>query len=259
MNQDDTALTDPEYWSRHWQGRAMPGEAAHLDWFWRAYSNRHFDSVMKRVLGPANGRSLLDVGCGVGDYTHYFVRGLGFRVTGIDYVPEAVERTRSNLASMEIQADIRQADLFTLEGAWDVVFAGGLIEHFEDPVELLAGLARVTRPGGYVLNWYPNLQGLNLALVRLLVPAMLESHRTVAPRRLREAYRRTGLQEVLTCYNGGPGADLWVGGLRPRLGRWALRGCERLHRLLERFGTRAEAAFWSPYMITIARKPGPTE
>ncbi|HZI15616.1 MAG TPA: class I SAM-dependent methyltransferase [Myxococcus sp.] len=99
-----------------------------------------------RALGPAGGRTLLDVGA----YCGYFLdvaREGGFRPEGLELSRWAAGHARSlgftvhGMPLAELAAKGTQYDVVTL---WDVV------EHFADPREELAAAFRLVRPGGRI-------------------------------------------------------------------------------------------------------------
>ncbi|TIP52114.1 MAG: methyltransferase domain-containing protein, partial [Mesorhizobium sp.] len=59
-----------------------------VDFFTRAKAVRLLD-LLKSTLGPANNLSILDVGCGVGNY-HPILRGKVGKLTGVDPSPECI-------------------------------------------------------------------------------------------------------------------------------------------------------------------------
>lgn len=90
----------------------------------------------------------LDVGCGPGRMTYAMARR-GWRVLGIDVMPEAVQLTRSRgVAAL-------QRDVFSElpgEGRWGcVLLADGNIGIGGDPVSLLRRCAALLAPGGRVV------------------------------------------------------------------------------------------------------------
>ena len=97
-----------------------------LDWASRESQEKRF-AVLAGV-GELNGRSLLDVGCGLGDFAAWCARqSIAPDYTGIDITPRMVELAQECLPARAFRA----ADLFSLplppEGrAWDYVVASGI-------------------------------------------------------------------------------------------------------------------------------------
>jgi cyclopropane fatty-acyl-phospholipid synthase-like methyltransferase len=96
--------------------------------------------------------SVLDAGCGTGD-TALFFAGRGCRVTGIDFIEEAINRARRKAADRRVTATFLVKDAVTLK-AWterfDNVIDSGLFHVFsdEDRRRYVEGLATVLKPGG---------------------------------------------------------------------------------------------------------------
>lgn len=111
--------------------------------------------VARRVPVPRRARTLLDIGGAHGHYAAALCRRHpGLLATILD-LPEAVEQGRVLLAEEGLgdrvvhrAGDALTADLGT--DAWDVVFVGNLVHHFDDAGNraLAARIARALRPGG---------------------------------------------------------------------------------------------------------------
>jgi SAM-dependent methyltransferase len=123
-------------------------------------------------LGPGR---VLDVGCGVGDYSER-LRGEGRSVTGIDYDPAtAATAATTHRGLLAVCGD--GAVLPLRAGAVDFACSSHLIEHFVDPEPHVAELARVLTPGGTAFVITPNAPAdfENPYHVHLFEPDGLES------------------------------------------------------------------------------------
>ena len=106
-----------------------------------------FVAVADQVAGP-----VLDAGCGTGEHALFFA-ARGHRVTGIDFVPEAIRRAQVKAADRGLSVDFQVKDATKL-GDWSKRFASvidcGLFHVFsdEDRPRYVRGLARVVEPGG---------------------------------------------------------------------------------------------------------------
>jgi 2-polyprenyl-3-methyl-5-hydroxy-6-metoxy-1,4-benzoquinol methylase len=106
---------------------------------------RTFRRVLKE-LGPAEGRTLLDVGA----YCGYFLdvaREGGFRPEGLELSRWASGHARSLGFSVH---GVPLKELASRGGQYDVVTLWDVVEHFADPREELAAAFRLVRPGGRV-------------------------------------------------------------------------------------------------------------
>jgi cyclopropane fatty-acyl-phospholipid synthase-like methyltransferase len=106
-----------------------------------------FIDVADRIAG-----SILDAGCGTGD-TALFFAGRGCRVTGIDFIEEAIRRAKRKAAERGLQVTFLVQDALTLKDwteRFDNVIDSGLFHVFsdEDRRRYAEGLATVLKPGG---------------------------------------------------------------------------------------------------------------
>jgi SAM-dependent methyltransferase len=99
-------------------------------------------------VGPA-GERLLDVGCGTGHWSRFFV-GMGYRVTGIDIEPKMIEVARAHLPTVSFQvADA--CELPFADASFDVVASMATLEFIPDPSMAVREMARCAKPGGTLL------------------------------------------------------------------------------------------------------------
>jgi SAM-dependent methyltransferase/RimJ/RimL family protein N-acetyltransferase len=96
-----------------------------LDWGSESGQRRRFE--MLAAIGIGDGASVLDVGCGLGDFNSWLIRaGRDVRYTGLDVTPALLERAAANHPDSEfVLASI--LDPGVLEGrSFDYVVASGL-------------------------------------------------------------------------------------------------------------------------------------
>ena len=96
--------------------------------------------------------SILDSGCGTGEIVLYFA-SRGHKVTGIDYLPEPINRAKQKAAERGLTATFLVMDALALKDlpeVFDTVIDSGLFHVFsdEDRRRYVDGLATVLKPGG---------------------------------------------------------------------------------------------------------------
>ena len=167
-------------------------------------ANDAIHAMVERLLGEAGAAgTLIDVGCGTGDLWRR-LRGRFSRVIGVDAVrydglPQDVTFTAADLDEALPLAD----------GLADATVAVEVIEHLENPRAFVRELARITRPGGWVVITTPN-QLSALSLLTLLVKGRFSAfqerdypaHRTALLEiDLRRIAAECGLEEVRIAHS----------------------------------------------------------
>ncbi|MGH3910850.1 MAG: class I SAM-dependent methyltransferase [Pseudonocardiaceae bacterium] len=131
------------------------------------------------------GRSVLEVGAGLGEFAEQLTGLDRLVVTDVD--PDAVAVMRTRFAERP-EVRVRQLDVesgLELDEPVDTVVTINTLEHIEDDAETLRSLARLVVPGGTIVAWVPGYQQLygdfdrRVGHVRRYTPATLsESFRT---------------------------------------------------------------------------------
>jgi SAM-dependent methyltransferase len=109
--------------------------------------------LIKLIQREKRGR-LLDIGCGAGR-TGAELRKLGFNVTGVDHSAKAVQLAKER--GLAVQMTDLDADGLPFEDCeFDLAWAGDVLEHVFDPIDMLKEANRVLRPGGKLYVNVPN-------------------------------------------------------------------------------------------------------
>lgn len=105
---------------------------------------------------PSSGRppSLLDIGSGLAVFPAR-MREAGWRCTALDPDPNAAAHARKVAGTEAVVGDFLVMDISTL-GPFDVVTLNKVLEHVQDPVEMLWRAARLVAPHGFVYVEVPD-------------------------------------------------------------------------------------------------------
>lgn len=151
-------LTSSNYWEEHWQSNS-----AHERWLTqlRRVSMWKYDRIVRRVIDSVgNPRAeLLELGCAPGSMFKRMHRlRPQLRLNGIDFAEEGCRSTSAVLKELGLPANVHFGDFRTVElpKRFELVTSFGLIEHFDDPAEILRCHARFCLPGGTVAVTIPN-------------------------------------------------------------------------------------------------------
>jgi ubiquinone/menaquinone biosynthesis C-methylase UbiE len=140
----------------------------------RGYHDMLDELEAEVVLRHGRGARVLEAGCGTGLVLERLRAGAGSAV-GIDL-------SRGMLAQAGRRGlPVMQADLLHLpfpDGAFDVVCSFKVLAHVERIEEAVAELARVTRPGGFLVLEFYNRRSLRYLVKRLKSPSRISERET---------------------------------------------------------------------------------
>ena len=145
------------------------------------------------LIAPHCGRSVLEIGAGLGEFSAQFTGLDRLVVTDVD--PDAVEVMRSRFADRP-EVEVQQLDVagdFALPDPVDSLVAINVLEHIEDDAGALARLATLVRPGGTVVMFVPGYEQLYGDFDRRVGHV-----RRYTPKLLAEAFDRAGLEVEVT-------------------------------------------------------------
>ncbi len=133
------------------EGRESPEAYSEWEYRWG-------QTIVREYLEPAGdlrGKSVLDIGCGLGGKTIAYGEAGAKEIFGADL---SIDHVR---ASQRFAGAVRRpfgwgffvadaARLPSVEGTFDTVIANDAMEHFSGPERALREMIRVTRPGGAI-------------------------------------------------------------------------------------------------------------
>lgn len=191
-------LTHPAYWGRGRRhldpGAPMPTDEA--EWF----------PPVAGVLGEHAGGRFLELGCAPGLVSALVCTRVAFSPHGVDFSGDADLYLETLKAAGLCDAVLHRGDLrnFRPDRPFDVVASFGLIEHFEDPAEILDHHDRMLRNGGLCLVVVPNFRKVQFLYHRIFDRRDMAMHNTAAmtPRLFADFARRRGHRVRYLGYAG---------------------------------------------------------
>jgi SAM-dependent methyltransferase len=142
--------------------------------------------------------TLLDVGCGPGTITADLARRVAVAV-GVDRSPDVIAAAQADHPEVHFRA----ADLFDVDGHYDVGHAHQVLQHLTDPV---AALRKLGQLGGLVavrdsdyegFRWFPDDERLDRWLATYLAVTRRNGANADAGRRLVAWASKAGLTDVV--------------------------------------------------------------
>ena len=116
--------------------------------FRRRSSQSKFELIRSRI-DIAPGAKLLEIGCAEGVLLR-MLETLGAECHGVDINADAVSRAAHSRIVQATADELPHAD-----ESFDVCISSHVIEHLEDPADLLRQAGRVLKPGGVLVLLYP--------------------------------------------------------------------------------------------------------
>ncbi|HUW95033.1 MAG TPA: class I SAM-dependent methyltransferase, partial [Anaerolineae bacterium] len=114
----------------------------HPSYVWRFGQERRLALIDK--YAPLRGRTILDVGCGIGTYVDK-LRQFSDQVYGIDIENERIAEGGKLLPNLLVATAERPP---FVSGSFDVILLHEVLEHVEDDHQVVAEAYRLLAPGG---------------------------------------------------------------------------------------------------------------
>lgn len=149
LDQEKYAVTYPDPFDESSKTNLLQGET-------HSFIRRHF---------PTPGR-LLDIGCGNGRLLH-LARLDGWTVKGLEISNFLARCTADRLGIEVLDANFLQYEPPPGE-QHELVVLRHVLEHLPDPIAALTRIHRLLAPGGHALLEFPNIDGFDLQVKRLL-------------------------------------------------------------------------------------------
>ena len=106
-------------------------------------------------------KNVLDVGCACGDFGVILKKYKNSNVYGIERDKKAIDiamKTESYMEIIHIDLDgLQNDDLLAYKNKFDYIVCGDILEHLQNPMEILSILKMCLNEGGYIIASIPNI------------------------------------------------------------------------------------------------------
>lgn len=151
-------------------------------------------------LEMKRGGRFIELGCGNSYILPYVGDKYGFELYGVDYELGRMERARHNLEQVGQTANLMCADFRNAicQVKCDIVYAGGLLEHFENPAEIVGVFANYLKEDGLMIVTVPHMKGFWGALEKAIDKEVAASYISMDLDDLKAAH--DGMKIVYAAY-----------------------------------------------------------
>jgi 2-polyprenyl-3-methyl-5-hydroxy-6-metoxy-1,4-benzoquinol methylase len=129
----------------------------------RATASLYLSQLVQRDLATASGLSLLEIGCGMGDFL-LEAQSIGFNVSGLEVTDHLVDFANRRLGFSSVQKGFIETSNFQKE-SFDVVAFFDVIEHVRNPVDFLTHVSGLLKRNGKVYIVTPSLDSWSAKLL----------------------------------------------------------------------------------------------
>lgn len=202
MENDVNRLTEKEYWNKVLSDAKLP-RCNREDEYGYSITMKFIHQVLKNNSFS----TFLEVGCGSSGWLPYFSKKYDYHISGLDYSEIGCKLCEENLKMQNIEyGDIFCSDLFddncTQGRNYDIIFTYGVIEHFDEPEEVIKKLTKHLNSSGIIITLVPNLNGMMGLLSKIFVPDIYHMHKVITKKKLLKYHISSNLQNVKTNYAG---------------------------------------------------------
>ena len=121
------------------------------------------ESLLKVIKRFVLGGKLLDVGCATGDFLHV-AKKFGYTVEGLE-LSKWSSKVAQDRGLKIYRTSLKKLSAKNVQ-RYDVITLWGVIEHFENPQEEMIYLNRLLKPGGYLILWTGDVDGIMSRLLK---------------------------------------------------------------------------------------------
>jgi len=249
--------TEKNFWENTW-GKSRLDKYYGVEKYMAV--NKRLDGLFKRFLDKGD-KKILEIGCARAKQLIYFAREFGYDVCGIDYSERGAAIARENLKAAGIKAtvlceDISQTSL--ADESFDVVYSMGLIEHFENPAEIIDKHIKLLKNGGKLIITIPNFRdSLYLTLSKILGgdKRLLSAHNLGIMDKglLAKILSDEGIEIMYLDYFGPINLTLVAGDIKSRLLEYLMHFVNQVLGYITFF--MPASRYLSPYLVLIGTKP----
>lgn len=249
-------LTSEDFWNSYWSSLKLP-VTVDLNF-------KNDQVIAQAIISSIHGseiKSALEIGCAPGKWLSFIAKTFDSKVTGIEYVAPAAQKTIENLEMQHIQNyRIITGDFFKheLKETFDLVISLGFIEHFSNYESVLDEQLKLVSKNGFLVVGIPRFKGINYMVQKgidyFIQNKLIVSHNlSTMNLEVFESFAKKNSLQVIT--------NTFIGGFEPGLfpvaeiqNRFVRIFFKIILRICNIFFGNTNSFFTSSYQIAIYKK-----
>lgn len=114
--------------------------------------NKTLKDNLKDIIGNVENKTILDLGCGIGEFSRYFAENGAKKVVGIDISKRVLEYAKQNNYSKNIEyINLDIDNLSTMTQKFDLVFSDIVFNYIEDFNKLMHDISNLLEDNGVLI------------------------------------------------------------------------------------------------------------
>jgi 2-polyprenyl-3-methyl-5-hydroxy-6-metoxy-1,4-benzoquinol methylase len=197
---DNEKLSSKDYWDDVLRQANLP-----LLVNKKQYSPWLINSFFRDYITGGNFKTLLEVGSGSSAWLPFLAQEYNLRVSGLDYSEIGCKICEENLKLLGVNYDeIICEDVFKWDSGkkYDIIISFGVIEHFENPGDILKIIRKHLNENGIIITIVPNLLGISGKLTRIFLPDVYLIHKIISKDNLKQLHETAGYDCLKNDYTG---------------------------------------------------------
>lgn len=131
----------------------LKGEKKHFTPFvTKGTTSSEAKEIMQEISWKS--KTVLDVGCGTGNFSNQVVKRGAKKVLGIDYAAEAIKIAKKKYIHPKLE--FKKMDVKDVKEKYDVIVSIGTLEHMDNPYLILKKLKKQLNNNGKIIITSPN-------------------------------------------------------------------------------------------------------
>lgn len=148
-------LMSKDVWDEYYSKRNVVSRF--IEYVNERYFSRVFERYLVKILGNVQGLRILEAACGSGVLSAR-LSTRGAQITLLDISENALKIACANLGEGCASGSVLKADILKIpadDGSFDVVWNQGVIEHFDEPENVVSEMLRVLKKKGAIVIFVP--------------------------------------------------------------------------------------------------------